>query len=73
MAEREAARRPPPGAEEIRRQLGWRLISSGQGDEDLLRLQFYLIPTTYAQLAAQIAFDWMLAPLCRPGRSLHTT
>lgn len=73
MAEREAARRPPPAPEEIRRQLGWRLIASGQGDEDRLLLQFYLIPTTYAQLTAQIAIDWMLAPLCRSRRFIHNT
>lgn len=67
MAAREAARRPPPPPEEIRRQLGWRLE---QGDEARMRVQFYLIPTCYSQMATQIAFDWMLAairsPLARP-------
>ncbi len=67
MAAREAAHRPPPPPEEIRRQLGWRLQP---GDEDRMRIQFYLIPTSYSQMAAQIAFDWMLAamrsPLGRP-------
>ena len=67
MAAREAARRPPPPPEEIRRQLGWRLQL---GDEDRMRIQFYLIPTTHSQMATQIAFDWMLAamrsPLGRP-------
>jgi hypothetical protein len=67
MAAREAARRPPPPPEEIRRQLGWRLQ---HGDEDRMRIQFYLIPTSYSHMATQIAFDWMLAamrsPLGRP-------
>lgn len=66
MAARESARRPPPPPEEIRRQLGWRLQ---RGDEERLRLQFYLIPTTYTLLAAQIALDWMLAPLRRASPS----
>jgi hypothetical protein len=63
MAEREAARRPPPAPEEIRRQLGWRLQHL---DEDRLRLQFYLIPTCYSHMAAQIALDWMLAAMRSP-------
>ena len=60
MAARESARRPPPPPEEIRRQLGWRLQ---HGDEDLMRIQFYLIPTSYSQMAAQIAFDSMLTAM----------
>ena len=63
MAAREAARRPPPAPEEIRRQLGWRLQ---RGDEDQLLLQFYLIPTTYTQLATRIALAWMLAAVPLP-------
>lgn len=63
MAARESARRPPPPPEEIRRQLGWRLQCC---DEDRLLLQFYLIPTNYSHMAAQIAVDWMLATLRSP-------
>lgn len=69
MAAREAARRPPPPPEEIRRQLGWRLQG---GDEDRLLLQFYLIPTNYTQMTAQITFDWMLAALRTPLHACHT-
>ena len=69
MAAREAARLPPPAPEEIRRQLGWRLQ---QADEDRLRVQFYLIPTTYSHLAAQVAIDWMLAPLRHTVRACYT-
>ena len=69
MAAREAARLPPPAPEEIRRQLGWRLQ---QADEDRLRVQFYLIPTAYSQLAAQLVIDWMLAPLRHPVRACYT-
>ncbi|MES3024674.1 MAG: hypothetical protein V4857_24150 [Pseudomonadota bacterium] len=59
MAEREAARRPPPTPEEIRRQLGWRMVSDEDDKQMLLRL--YLIPSTLGHLATQIAFDWLLA------------
>ena len=68
MAARESARRPPPPPEEIRRQLNWRLLPD---DEERLRLQFYLIPTVYSQMATQIAYDWMLAPLRNPPGNLH--
>jgi hypothetical protein len=60
MAAREAARRPPPAPEEIRRQLNWRLAPS---DEDRMLVQFCLIPSTYSQLAARIAIDWMFTPV----------
>jgi hypothetical protein len=60
MAEREADRRPPPAPDEIRRQLGWRLAPS---DQERLLLEFYLIPATYGQLAAQITLAWWLASL----------
>ena len=63
MAAREIARRPPPPPEEIRRQLGWRLQ---RGDEDRLRLQFYLIPTTYTQMATRISLHWMLVMMRQP-------
>lgn len=62
MAAREAARHPPPPPEEIRRQLGWRLQ---RADEHTLLLQFYLIPTSYSQLATRIACEWMLVTMGR--------
>jgi hypothetical protein len=68
MAGREAARRPPPAPEEIRRQLGWRIA---RPDEDRLRLQFYLIPTSYHQLLTQITVDWLFAPLRCAGALKH--
>jgi hypothetical protein len=60
MAAREAARRPPPAPDEIRRQLGWRLQ---RADEQVLLLQFYLIPTSYSQLATRIACEWALSAM----------
>ena len=54
MAAREAARRPPPAPEEIRRMLGWRL---GPSDTDCPLLKFYLIPTQCSHLAASLALD----------------
>ena len=60
MAAREAARRPPPAPEEIRRQLNWRLAPS---DEDRMLVQFCLIPSTYSELAARIAIDWIFTPV----------
>lgn len=60
MAAREAARRPPPAPEEIRRQLNWRLAPS---DHDRALAQFYLIPSTYSQMAARIALDWLFSPV----------
>lgn len=60
MAARELARRPPPAPEEIRRQLGWRVQ---RADDHTLFLQFYLIPTSYSQLATRIAVDWALVAL----------
>ncbi len=56
MLAREAARHPPPPPEEIRRQLGWRLCPT---EQEQILAQFYLIPTTYSHMAAQIAFDWL--------------
>jgi hypothetical protein len=70
MAAREAARRPPPPPEEIRRQLGWRLQRC---DEDCLLLQFYLIPTSYTQMATQIVLHWMFAGMPTPlGARRHS-
>jgi hypothetical protein len=63
MAERERARHPPPSPEEIRRQLGWRLQRS---DKEHLLLEFYLIPTTYTQMATRISLHWMLAVMRQP-------
>ena len=60
MAARESARRPPPPPEEIRRQLNWRLDPS---DHDKVLVRFCLIPSTYGQLAAQIALDWLFSPV----------
>ncbi|RJG27760.1 hypothetical protein [Massilia cavernae] len=60
MAQRETARRPPPAPEEIRRQLNWRLDPP---DPDQVLVRFYLIPSTYGQLATQIAIDWLFAPV----------
>jgi hypothetical protein len=60
MAEREAARRPPPPPEEIRRQLNWRLAPP---EDDYALVQFYLIPSTYSQLAARIALHWLFIPV----------
>ncbi|WP_243488871.1 hypothetical protein [Massilia violaceinigra] len=65
MARREGARRPPPAPDEIRRQLGWRLVPS---DSERLLIEFYLIPTNYSRLATQIALDWLFAPVRRAGR-----
>ena len=69
MAAREGARRPPPPPEEIRRQLGWRLL---RADEPHMLLQFYLIPTTYTQLATRITLAWMAAALRTPCVPVHT-
>lgn len=60
MLAREGARRPPPAPEEIRRQLNWRLAPS---DEDVVLVQFCLIPSAYGQLATQIALDWLFTPV----------
>ncbi|MDQ1817615.1 hypothetical protein RBA41_30345 [Massilia sp. CCM 9210] len=65
MARREGARRPPPPPEEIRRQLGWRLVPT---DSERLLVQFYLIPTNYSHLATQVALDWLFAPVRRAAR-----
>lgn len=60
MAAREAARRPPPSPEEIRRQLGWRLVP--EDEQSLVR--FCMIPTTYAQLVARLALQWLFPAQC---------
>ncbi|WP_426208388.1 hypothetical protein [Massilia sp. TWP1-3-3] len=68
MVARETARRPPPPPEEIRRQLGWRL----QRDDDRLLFQFYLIPTTYTQMATRLTLEWMLAVMRPALVAAHT-
>lgn len=65
MNRREGARRPPPAPDEIRRQLGWRLVHT---DSERLLIEFYLIPTNYSRLATQIALDWLFAPVRRAAR-----
>ena len=60
MAARETERRPPPPPEEIRRLLNWRLTPS---DEDRVLVHFCLIPSSYGQLAARIALDWLFPPV----------
>lgn len=65
MARREAARRPPPSPEEIRRQLGWRMAPP---EDEQLRMQFYLIPTIYSQMACRMLVDWWLAAARRAAR-----
>lgn len=65
MAERELAHRPPPAPEEIRRKLGWRLApSEPEPEPEPVVYQFCLLPSTYGQMAAQIAqiaLDYMSA------------
>ena len=65
MAAREAARRPPPAPEEIRRQLGWRLAAP---DTETQFTRFCLIPATCSQIATRFAFDWLRATLPRLDR-----
>lgn len=60
MAAREAAHRPPPTPDEIRRQLNWRIEPSA---DDRLLVQFCLMHSAYGQLAARIALDWLFAPV----------
>lgn len=66
MARREAAQRPPPTPEEIRRQLGWRMVS--QGREDYLPVSWYLFPSSFPHLIAQIALDWCIASVRSASR-----
>jgi hypothetical protein len=59
MLAREHAHRPPPTPEEIRRQLGWHVVS----EPDCGLVTLYLLPATLGQLAVQAALDFCLAPL----------
>ncbi len=64
MAARQQARasglRPPPSPEEIRTLLGWRLQPT---DDQLVSLQFYLIPTAYSRMAATLLCEFVLAAM----------
>ena len=71
MARRGSAPRPPPPPAEIRRELGWGLKSAA---EDSVLFQFYLLPSTYSQLTAQVLLSWLVVSSralrpCRPFRS----
>jgi hypothetical protein len=68
MARRESAHRPPPPPAEIRRELGWRLKPS---NDDCVLFQFYLLPSAYSQLTAQVLLNWLFASsrALRPSRS----
>lgn len=59
MANRGAARRPPPAPAEIRRQLGWRLTPPSKTEHPLI--QFYLLPSTCSRLTALLVLDWLFA------------
>ena len=69
MAQREAARRPPPAPEEIRRQLNWRLAPPDEPDS---LVQFYLIPTTCGHVVARVVLQWWVsrtqAMMCIRGK-----
>lgn len=58
MAEREAARLPPPAPDEIRRQLNWRLEPP---EEPYSLAQFYLIPTNCSQAAGKAVWEWWVS------------
>jgi hypothetical protein len=61
MLQREGARRPPPTPEEVRRQLGWRLVPAQHG---CLQFHAYLVfPAALSQLAALMALDWIFNSL----------
>lgn len=63
MAAREAARRPPPSPEEIRRQLGWQLQRCTPVDP---LCQIYQMTTSCQRLSAQLALVWMHASFVAP-------
>jgi hypothetical protein len=69
MMAREHAHRPPPSPEEIRRQLGWQLAPPEPTDA---MVAFCMLSATLGQLAAQAAFDWCMAPVEAPHRTLQT-
>lgn len=65
MTGREATRRPPPAPEEIRRQLGWRLVSP-EHDKRIM-LHFCLFPSSIGHLVVQIVLDWCIAGVRNSG------
>ena len=66
MAQREAARRPPPSPEEIRRQLGW---CCGPYDNMPVFSNFLdFLPGKFSQLAALLALEWVFSVSQLPGR-----
>jgi hypothetical protein len=72
MARRGSAHRPPPPPAEIRRELGWALKPS---TDDSALFQFYLLPSTYSQLTAQVLLNWLFASsrALRPLRSSRSS
>jgi hypothetical protein len=60
MLAREHTHRPPPPPEEIRRQLGWHVVTS---EPDGALVSLCLLPATLGQLAFQTALGCCLAPL----------
>lgn len=70
MMAREHEHRPPPPPEEIRRQLGWHVVTC-EPENPLVTL--YLLPATLVQLAVQAVLGWYLTPLAAPaGEQLQT-
>lgn len=71
MERRGSAHRPPPPPAEIRRELGWGLKPC---TDDSVLIQFYLLPSAYSQLTAQVLLNWLVVSSralrpCRPFRS----
>ena len=62
MMAREHAHRPPPPPEEIRRQLGWHVVSA-QHDPFVT---LCMLPATLGQLAVQATLGWCLVSLTTP-------
>ena len=67
MMAREHAHRPPPPPEEIRRQLGWHVVTP---EPDSALITLYMLPATLGQLAVQAALDCCMAPL-RASVNVH--
>lgn len=67
MAEREAARRPPPAPDEIRRQLGWQLCPSESSSPSPAETAppgspGCAAPPAGGQLVAVLLFHWFFSP-----------
>jgi hypothetical protein len=60
MLSREHAFGPPPSPEEIRRELNWHVVASG--NESSLG-PLFLVSAAFGQFAVQAALDWCLVPL----------